>query len=709
MANPMIKLPGNHHLPKGLLNNTAGLFVSGDPGCGKSVLGREIHRSLAMSGDAMVIVLAPDNDFVEDCLRDVSDMPLSVRQRAHAFYPANPKWPVGAINPLHVDCDETTSAYEYEARLECRAMFASHLLLSSVNQADFDGAPLLLKWATTINRSLARMHMTMPEAEQFFDIGSEDYQLLTSAIPDAMAQVEFSRLAALKIDQQEEKIASFKNRHCALFSNPIVRAHLGAVKDTLPLRQLMQENSLLYFNLSQGEETLSTEAQSLLANIILSEIFHILFTTPRSQRQFVVILCDELPVFRSSATLISRALRRSRKLGLRFIGMAQGTQAFPEGIADPLLHTMTGCCNAVVMRHSDPVDAEYFGKYISLPTRSVERVKYEHVEDQQYQARNEIQVLVNRSVSTAYGDAEGEAGSEGEQGGEATDSNWSNSTNSQITHSDSDNQTETTGVSDTKSDQQSTGAVRQLSEVGDLYGRACSEAAARGTARSNNSAKATGHGQSDAIAQGVGQSQGGSFKTNHGWSQQASWNRTRNSSKSSSISYTQQIVPVLAWRKIVRVELMSLDEQDQETATKIALLDTGEGFFYAAGEPIAKAFVNRPHDYLLGTSKTAADLFRQLLDEMFAAPFYQFGEDILRLTETARELFLTELRQYAAEGRLISPKFGVARELSNLPSGPTGISIPQTPMNGIVGETVRKNTQLILPTDDELRNAPWSI
>ncbi len=184
MASPMIKFPGNNQLPRGLLENTAGVFVTGDPGCGKSVLGREFHRSLAMSGDAMVIVLDPDNDFVEDCQRDLSDMPLSVRQRAHAFFPADPRWPIGAINPLHVDRDETMSDYEYEARLECRAMFASHLLLSAVNQADFDGAPLLLKWATTINRSLARMHMTMPEAEQFFDIGSPDYQLLTSAIPD---------------------------------------------------------------------------------------------------------------------------------------------------------------------------------------------------------------------------------------------------------------------------------------------------------------------------------------------------------------------------------------------------------------------------------------------------------------------------------------------------------------------------------------------
>lgn len=709
MAYPMIKLSGNNQLPKGLLENTAGLFISGEPGSGKTVLGRELHRSLAIGGDATVIVFDPDNDFVEDCLRDLSDMPRSVRERAHAFFPANPKWPVGAINPLHVPHDETTSSYEYEARLECRAMFASHLLLSAVNQADFDGAPLLLKWCTTIYRSLAKMNMTMPEAEQFFDIGSEDYQLLTSAIPDAMAQMEFARLAALRIDQQEDKILSFKNRHIPLFGNPIVRAHLGAVKNTLPLRQLMQENSLLYFNLSQGNETLSTEAQSLLANIILSEIFHILFTTPRSQRRPVVILCDELPVFRSSATLIARALRRSRKLGLRFIGMAQGTQAFPEGTDDPLLHTMTGCCNAAIMRHRNPVDAEFFGKYISLPTRTVDRVKYEHEEEQQYQARNEIEVLVNRTVSTTYGDADGEAGSSGEQGGEATDTNWSKSTNAQISQTDSDNQVETKGHSDTASNQQSAGAVQQLSEVGALYGKACSEAAARGTAHTNNSATAIGHAQSNALAQGIAQTQGGARKKNHGWSQQASWNRIRNRSVASAISYTQQIVPVLAWRTIVRVELMTLQEQDQEKATLISLLGDGEGFFYAAHEAIVKAQVNRSPDYLLATPKAAAQQLRELLDEMFAAPFRQFGEDILRVNELARKLFLAELRQYAADGRLPSLMFGSAREMSNLTSSPSGISLPQSAINNHIDPNDPNNTQLILPNDDELKNAPWSI
>ena len=110
-----------------LLDNTAGLFISGDVGSGKSVLGRQIHRALAMSGDVTVIALDPDNDFVEDCLRDVADMPASVRERAYAFFPADPKWPIGPINPLHVYCDETTSEYEYEARLECRALYASHL------------------------------------------------------------------------------------------------------------------------------------------------------------------------------------------------------------------------------------------------------------------------------------------------------------------------------------------------------------------------------------------------------------------------------------------------------------------------------------------------------------------------------------------------------------------------------------------------------
>jgi hypothetical protein len=413
-------------------------------------------------------------------------------------------------------------------------------------------------------------------------------------------------------------------------------------------------------------------------------------------------ICDELPFFRTSAAMISRSLRRSRKLGFRFIGMAQGARVFPEANDDPLLHAMTSCCNSVILRHRDPSDAEFFGKLLSLPTRSATRVKYEHVEDQQIQVGSRIEITVTRAIAEAYSDSEGESGSEGQQQGEGTDTNWSDAENAQASHTDSDNESESAGTSESESEQQS----QQLSVVGSMYAKASNIAAAQGTAHSNNSAKAVGHGQSDAVSRGLSRSQGGSRSRNCGWNQDSSWRRSRNRSGSTAVSYAEQIVPVLAWRKIVRVELMSYSEQDQEWASHLAKLLTGEAFFYAAGEPIVKAYINRSPDFLLVTPETAARLHRQLLEEMFAAPFYQFGDVILRQREVTRELFLADLRQYAIEGRLPLRKCFAAPDVANPSSGTDGA--PQTPPSTTAGGIVTGNVQLILP-DEKLRNAPWTI
>lgn len=287
----------------GLLDNTSGIFVSGDPGSGKSVFGRELVRWAADSGEMCVIVLdpAPGGDLAEDCLRDASDMGSSVRDHLSYFFPGNPKLPIGAINPLHVDRDETTTDYEYDARLECRVSLAARLLLNVFGQDSFDGAPQMYKYTTTILRSAARIQLSLADCLIFFDTGSDWYDTLLSCIPERMAQMELERLAAMKFEHQEELIGSTKHRFVGLLSSPVVKAHLGCVEQTVPVRKLIASQALVYVNLSMGQQILSEEAQSLLANIWLSELFHVQFTTPRELRKPLLIVCDELPRFRASA------------------------------------------------------------------------------------------------------------------------------------------------------------------------------------------------------------------------------------------------------------------------------------------------------------------------------------------------------------------------------------------------------------------------
>ncbi len=631
-----------------LFNNTAGLLVSADPGGGKSVLARRLHYELASAGDACVIVLDPDNDLWEDCLADVAGMPQSVRQRAHAFFPAHPKWPIGAINPLHVE-SVGKSPYLYEAQIECRSSHTGHLLLSATGRDSFDGAPQLYRFTSTIIGSLARMGMTLLDSTPLFDIGTEEHQLFVDAIPDALAQGEFDRLATLRVDRQDELLTSTKNCFHQVLTSPIVRAHLGAIDRNLPLRELLRQPSLLYFNLSRGDEALSDEAQNFLSNLILSEILHILFTTPRAERRPVIIIADELPVFRSSAMLLARALRRTRKLGLRFVGLAQGTQAFPKGAADPLLQSMVGSCNSVVMGHKNPIDAEFFGKFLSLPTRRTDRVKFEHVEEQQYQSHTEIVTLVGKSFDAAYGGSEGDA-----------DSNGTTSTSGEdvtMTLSQSEQHTQTTGEDHGRSDvtgttdstQESNSEANNLSAVydgvrHDLLRESQGNSQSQNRGKSNAKSEQKGiterqsESQSDAVGRALARARGSHQSS--GWKREATHNQARNWSKSESHSISQHILPVLAWRKIIRLELMSFAEQDQDKATKISLLRPGEAFFYIAGVGVVRSRIQAVKNELLSLPKSLAFALSRLYGEMFEADFCQLPERVLaQRAEFERQLF----------------------------------------------------------------------
>ncbi len=473
--NVNVTIPNNDKLPKGLLTNTAGLFISGDPGSGKTVCSRELIRWAAKHPNVTVIYIDPEGDGAEDCERDLSEMPKRIRDNSFCFFPADTTRPIAAINPLAVDRSLCRTKTEYEAQIECRSMLTTHLFLDSVTRQNTDGVPpRTLRWGSNFNRSLAKMCMTVPDGKMFFDVGSPTYDALTAAIPDDMARLDFDRLAELKISAQDEQLESIKNRYVALISNPILEAHLSTVEHYLPFRQLIRQNANLYFNLSQGNETLSVEAQNVLANIILSEVFHILFTTPRSERTTVLIVCDELPVFHSSAPLITRFLRRGRKLGARFVGLAQGVESFPQDLKNPLLNAMVSSCNCALFRHSNPLSADFFGRLVSLPTRRADRVKFEHEEERQVHVRNEIITLVNRSITHAYSHNEGEAGSSGASGGQHEDHSETDTDTEQATHTDSREKSKSMGKSktNTEGEQDSQGSGESLDQVGQLYGQA---------------------------------------------------------------------------------------------------------------------------------------------------------------------------------------------------------------------------------------------
>ena len=434
---------------KSLFEESAGgICISGDSGTGKSVLQRQIINNAIRAGDQAVFLFDPGGDLAKEVFADCLHLGGSVTRRLHYFAPANDRIPVGAIHPLRANRQPDDSDLRHINRTECRVMHSASILLSSWGDDNFDQKPLLFKWLTLILRAAANLGLSLADTVHFFDVGSELYHVLTQSIPDEVDRREFSRLAELDIGDQEQAIASTKNRVQGLFAPPIMRTHLGVTNNAIDVRQLIENRAIVIVDLETLDQ-LHAEQQSLLANFWLTELFHTIFGTPPAQRLPTLIVCDELPVFRASGPMIARALRLIRKTKARFVGAFQGMHSFPKGKDDPLLRNMIQCRTRFYFRHNDEDDAQFFGGIASLPNYDPLLGKFEHWEEQQYQDGHEEVTLVDRSFNEAYSEGTTSGNSIAES--EGVNTSQSTSLSQTRTEGVSETQTRTKGETTTES------------------------------------------------------------------------------------------------------------------------------------------------------------------------------------------------------------------------------------------------------------------
>ncbi|MBC8867854.1 MAG: hypothetical protein H8E44_00460 [Planctomycetes bacterium] len=177
-----------------------GIQLSGDTGSGKSTLMEQIARSVASSGEAGLLLIDPPGDLAKKVYRACLKMGKSVLDRTYYVAPGNTKLPIIPLSPLAVDRYEGISQYTLSARLSSKISHAARIVQSSMGgREDFDAMPLLFKWTHRLLKSVAQMGLPMTEVLQFLQVGTDTYHLLTSAVPDLMAQFEFEELAALRV------------------------------------------------------------------------------------------------------------------------------------------------------------------------------------------------------------------------------------------------------------------------------------------------------------------------------------------------------------------------------------------------------------------------------------------------------------------------------------------------------------------------------
>lgn len=138
----------------------------------------------------------------------------------------------------------------------------------------------------------------------------------------------------------------------------------------------------------------------MLANRILTQYLSVVVSMPQHLRRRRFCMIDELPVFTEACgPLLDRMCRQIRKYLTSFVFMHQGSSGFPTRQDDPLLLTLMDMCRVkIYFRHN--VDAEFFGKQISLALDTAPTIKHQQIGEQQFTDGNDIVELMDRTEGT---------------------------------------------------------------------------------------------------------------------------------------------------------------------------------------------------------------------------------------------------------------------------------------------------------------------
>jgi hypothetical protein len=511
--------------------SAAGVAISGDSGSGKSVLMRQLVEAAIDSGTGAVVI-DPHGDLVDAIHRDCLARSPVVRDRVLYFAPGDDRIPIGPLNPLAIQPLQGETAYGYRARLDCRTVHAAHLTINCGGEQDFDEKPQLFRWLRNIYHAIALMGLSMAHSLRFLDFESDDYTKLIDAIPDNLLQSEFRLLYSMRPAEREVFCGSTRARLNNIFSNVVLKCHLGVPRNAINVQQLIQQRAIVLINLAPMGRLHEKFHTSILANLWVAEILHTVFSTPEADRQPMLLALDELPVFRASSDLITSALRQVRKMRLRFLLAFQGIHSFPLAKDDPLLRATSMCGSSFYFRHTDEDDALYFGGKLSLPDYDLLRPKFIHYEWEQYQDGHTIETLVDQSWQRAYGTTESQGVSDTDNWQES----WAQATAMGTTIGTSQSRTDGQSTGITKSRVESTGQ-RIQEAVGKTFGRGgginqsrtLSEATNEGEAHTKSKTESEGESNATSQQHATGTQESSGRQESTGTSRADAQNRAPNS------------------------------------------------------------------------------------------------------------------------------------------------------------------------------------
>ncbi|MCH7687914.1 MAG: type IV secretion system DNA-binding domain-containing protein, partial [Planctomycetes bacterium] len=576
-----------------LAQSAAGMMISGSSGTGKSCVMRLLMRILATSGEGFFL-LDPHGDLARDVESDCSSLPEHVRRRIVIIRPSDTNKGSGGLNPLHVS-KEGISHLTWLARISVKAFHTAMILLHAWGERDFNSKPVMAKWTKRFLTMLARACLSLADVRHFFDVKSPVYQALTKIAPDFVSRMELEQLADMRPKDREELIASTKNRFLGFLENPIVEMTLGQTENVYDVSKLIENRAIVIISLEPAS-VLSDSDVEIFANLWLSEIFFAVYNTPANKRVPCHVFLDELPVFLSSAPLITRALAQIRKMKLRLIVAFQGTQVFDRTTESPLLNAIIGQCRThIVFRHSNPVDAKYFAEVVKLGSLDVFKRKHTVRQTQQIQIGHDVVTLFDEAEN--WSDAEQQGGSEADGTTETT------------TNTDSSS----TARTDTTTTHPHENALRDAVSLARADVAGSSTAQAAGTTRTST----------------------------------ASWSTTR--SHGGSRTRKQVLVPRFRNEILEHIQFLSPDEQLTIVASKIASFDTGIAILHIAGKGAGIVKFPLPLHPFRHTPKYGRKKLQELRQLVFSRSQYVTTEKLIEMREAFVERLVAHLNAIATE------------------------------------------------------------
>jgi hypothetical protein len=581
------------NLSRLLAQSAAGMMISGSSGTGKSCVMRLLMRILATSGEGFFL-LDPHGDLARDVESDCSSLPDHVRRRVVVIRPSDIKHGIVGLNPLRVSREGITHL-TWLARVSVKAFHTAMILLHAWGERDFNSKPVMAKWTKRFLTMLARAGLSLADVRHFFDVQSPIYQALIKIAPDFVSRLEMEQLAAMRPKDREELIASTKNRFLGFLENPIVEMTLGQVENVYDVSKLIENRAIVIISLEPGG-VLSDSDVEIFANLWLSEIFFAVYNMPASERIPCHVFLDELPVFLSSAPLITRALAQIRKMKLRLIVAFQGTQLFDQTTESPLLNAIVGQCRThVVFRHSNPVDAKYFAEVVKLGSLDVFK--------RQHTVKQTQQIQIGHDVVTLFDEADNWSDAE-QQGGAQADGTTETTTN---TDSSSTTRTDTTTTHPHED------ALR------DAVSRARAEVNGASTARA-----------------------AGTTSTST-----ANWSTTR--SRGGSRTRKQVLVPRFRNEILEHIQFLRPEDQLTIVASKIASFDTGVAVLHVAGKGAGIVKFPLPLHPYRRTPKYGSKKLCELRRLVIARPPYVTPEELVALRQAFQERLVAHLNGLAEQ------------------------------------------------------------